>query len=205
MQSINPSPAPPVLPPLEETRTNLLALLRQQSLFKGDFTLASGAQSSYYVDCKLTTLDPHGAWWAGQLVWNLIRKSESQLGVRIDAAGGLTMGADPIALAAAMVSVWAGESPCLRAFAVRKTAKQHGQGKRLEGGFQPGDSVAVIDDVITRGDSTINAIHAITAEKGKVAFVVALVDRQEGGRQNIENLGHQVFPIFTRDELLRSH
>src|SRR5436190_17959505 len=85
----------------------LLSLLREKSVSYGDFTLASGAKSKYYIDCRLTTLDPKGAWLVGQVMHGLIRKEESDRGLRIDAVGGLTMGADPVALATAMISHWA--------------------------------------------------------------------------------------------------
>ena len=90
----------------------------------------------------------------------------------------------------------------MQVFAVRKAPKAHGQTRLIEGNFKAGDTVVVVDDVVTRGDSTITAINAIEKEGGKVAFVAVLVDREEGGRQKIEALGHAVFPIFKRGELL---
>ena len=115
------------------------------------------------------------------------------------------MGADPIALALGMYSHWAKDSAPLQVFSVRKTAKVHGQTKLVEGNFKTGDTVVVIDDVVTRGESTIAAIHAIEKEGGTVAFVAALVDRQEGGRARIEAMGHPVISLFTREELLGRH
>jgi orotate phosphoribosyltransferase len=187
----------------EKARIELLGLLRRKSVFHGDFVLTSGAKSSYYVDCKLTTLDPKGAWLVGQVMHSLIRKQESEAGVSVEAVGGLTMGADPIALAVGMFSVYANDRKPLRVFTVRKTPKSHGQLKLIEGDFRKGDRVVVIDDVVTRGDSTIKAIEAVEHEGGVVAFVAALVDRDEGGRRKIEELGYRVSSVFDREDVLR--
>src|SRR6058998_3230997 len=104
----------------EESRRQLLELLRAKSVFHGNFTLTSGAKSNYYVDCKLTTLDPNGAWLVGQLMHSLIRREATERKARIDAVGGLTMGADPVALAVAMFSCWAKDALPLQMFSVRK-------------------------------------------------------------------------------------
>ncbi len=185
-----------------QARSALMAMLRARSVFRGNFTLASGAKSNYYVDCKLTTLHPEGAWLAGQSMHELIRKEQATRGVRVDAVGGLTMGADPLALALGMYSFSVKDTPPLQVFSVRKSPKTHGQTKLIEGNFKKGDSVVVLDDVITRGESTIAAINAVEKEGGTVAFVAALVDRQEGGRDKIVSMGHPVVALFTREELL---
>ncbi len=185
-----------------ETKSELLVLLKQKSVFHGDFTLASGAKSNFYIDCRLTTLDARGAWLVGQVFHSLIRQKEKELGVTIRAVGGLTMGADPIALAVAMVSHWAKDPAPLQAFVVRKQPKGHGQTKQVEGNFQAGDTVVVIDDVITTGESTIKAITAVREAGGTVAFAAVLVDRQGTGRANIEAAGVAVVSAFTKDELL---
>jgi len=179
-----------------------MELVRKKSIFHGDFTLASGAKSKYYFDCRLTTLDPKGAWLVGQTVHGLIRREEAVRNIKIDAVGGLTMGADPVGLAVGMFSYWAQAGAVLQPFVVRKAPKAHGQTKLIEGSFKKGDVVVVVDDVVTRGDSTIAAINAITNEGGKVAFAVVLVDRQEGGREKIEAMGCPVFSVFKRDEVL---
>jgi len=186
-------------------KQDLLALLREKSVFHGDFTLVSGAKSSYYVDCKMTTLDPKGAWLAGKLMHQLIRSEEAARQTRIDAVGGLTMGADPLALSIAICSFLQSDSTPLRAFSVRKTPKAHGQTKLIEGNFKSGDSVVVLDDVVTRGESTITAINAVRNEGGKIAFIAVLVDRQEGGREKIEGMGLPVVALFGREELLGAH
>jgi len=187
---------------LNQARLELAALLRQKSISHGDFTLASGAKSNYYIDCRLTTLDGQGARLVGQLVHAAIRQEEANRQVSVAAVGGVTMGADPVALATAMHSAGMKDPIPLQAFSVRKTPKGHGQGRQVEGNFRAGDVVAVVDDVITRGDSTLAAIEAVLREGGKVAMVVALVDRQEGGRAKIEGLGYPFVSVFTRDELV---
>ncbi len=137
----------------------------------------------------------------GRLMHRLIREQQQKLGLPVQAVGGLTMGADPIALAVAMISGWSNDPQPLQAFTVRKAPKAHGQTQRIEGCFQPGDTVVVIDDVVTRGDSTLNAIDAVQAEGGKVAFAAVLVDRQEGGRQRIEERGIPLVSAFERAEI----
>jgi orotate phosphoribosyltransferase len=186
----------------DKYRAELLAILRVKSVFHGDFTLSSGAKSKYYIDCRLTTLEAHGAWLIGQLMHALIRREEKARSLRIDAVGGLTLGADPVALATAMMSYHAKDPTPLRAFCVRKAPKAHGQTKLVEGNFLAGDTVVVLDDVVTSGGSTITAMQSIIKESGKVAFAAVLVDRQQGGREKIEEMGYPFFSLFKRDELL---
>jgi len=190
---------------IDEAKAALLNLLQKKSVFHGDFTLSSGAKSNYYIDCRLTTFDPEGAWLVGQLMHSLIRNEQTARKVNVVAVGGLTMGADPVALAVGMYSQWAKDASPLQVFSVRKSPKAHGQTKLIEGNFKKGDTVVVIEDVITRGESTIAAINAIEKEGGTVAFVAVLVDRQEGGREKIEAMGHPVFALFTKGELLIGH
>jgi len=134
---------------------------------------------------------------------SLIQAEALHQGIKINSIGGLTLGADPISLAVGMYSAWIKETPPLQTFIVRKAAKDHGQAKLIEGNFKSGDLVAVVDDVVTRGDSTISAIDAVVKEGGRVAFVAVLVDRQEGGRQKIEQSGYHVVSAFERDEVVR--
>jgi orotate phosphoribosyltransferase len=185
-----------------EAKTRLLEILRQKSVFHGDFTLASGAKSTYYIDCRLTTLDSEAAWLVGQVLYTLIKERAQQLGVSVTGIGGLTMGADPIALATGMHSFLENPSSPLQPFVVRKAPKSHGQTRLIEGNFKAGSKVVVIDDVVTKGDSTIAAIDAVRREGGEVAFIAVLVDRQQGGRQKIEGLGLPVIAVFTKDDLL---
>src|SRR5438093_9938653 len=105
---------------IDQAKRALLEMLQKKSLFRGDFTLSSGAKSNYYVDCKLTTLDPQAAWLVGQLMYSLIRTEQAARNARVDAVGGLTMGADPIALAVGMYSHWSKDQAPLQVFSVRK-------------------------------------------------------------------------------------
>jgi orotate phosphoribosyltransferase len=185
-----------------EAKSRLLSILREKSVFLGGVDLSSGARASYNVDCKLTTLDPVGAWLAGQVIYSLIQKEAEARRTEINAIGGLTIGADPIALAVGMYSFFVNDAPALRVFIVRKTPKGQGQAKSIEGNFERGDMVVVIGDIVTRNDSTIRVIKSVERAGGKVAFVAVLIDDQEGGRQKIEDLGHHFVSAFTRDELI---
>jgi orotate phosphoribosyltransferase len=185
-------------------KEQLRALLQKKSIYRGEFTLASGAKSDFYVDARLTTLDPRGACLIGAVGWELVKETASRLGKRVNAIGGLTIGADPIALSIGIAAQRQESSSSLQVFTVRKAAKEHGRQKRIEGNFSSGDSVVVVDDVITTGGSTIQAIDAIEEAGGRIAFVIVLVDREEGGRVNIEKRGYKVVPIFTRADLTRN-
>jgi orotate phosphoribosyltransferase len=186
---------------MPDAKTALLQLLREKSVMFGEFTLASGAKSDFYVDCRLTTMDANGARLIGQLGWEIIRRFLVDRKVAVKAVGGLTMGADPVALAIAMASAKDGAGAPIHAFTVRKSPKTHGRTRLIEGNFEAGQSVVVVDDVITTGGSTLQAIDAIEKEGGQVALVIALVDRQEGGRQAIEARGAPVIAIVTKEEL----
>jgi len=182
-------------------REQLLTLLARRSAKRGDFVLASGRRSSLYVDCRLTTMSPEGQRLLGFLGLQALRDADWPA----DAVGGLTLGADPIAYAIAHASAFAnerGEGPLVRAFTVRKQAKQHGTGKRVEGPFEAGDQVVVVEDVITTGGSALTAVDAIRAEGGLVLGVLAVVDREEGGREALEAAGLSVRALATATELV---
>jgi orotate phosphoribosyltransferase len=191
-----------MIPNYSNPRQELLELVRAKSVFHGDFVLSSGGRSKYYVDCRLTTLDPKGAWLVGIVLHDLIVAEAAKRSLRIDAIGGLTMGADPVSLAISVRSFLENPGQPLKCFVVRKQPKSHGQTKLIEGNFKKGDHVVVIDDVVTKGDSTLAAVAAIEAEGGKVLFATCLVDRQEGGRAKIEGHGLPMVAAFTKDELL---
>jgi orotate phosphoribosyltransferase len=173
----------------------LRQLLLARSVRRGDFLLASGKRSSYYIDARLTTMAAEGLVLIGRLGISAIRDA----GWQPDAVGGLTMGADPVAYAIAASSHAAG--PQIDAFSVRKEPKAHGTGRRIEGNFEPGRSVVVVEDVITTGGSARQAIDAVTAEGGRVLGVLAVVDREEGGRAAIERAGYQVVTLLSAGEL----
>ncbi len=138
----------------------------------------------------------------GALGWKLVQEEILPRFPEVAAIGGMTMGADPISLAVGMTSALEGAEKKLQVFTVRKEPKDHGRGRRIEGNFQAGDTVVVVDDVITTGGSTLKAIDAIEAEGGKVAAALVLLDREEGGRQAIEERGIPVYPLYTRTSLL---
>jgi orotate phosphoribosyltransferase len=176
----------------------LVALLAERSAKRGQFTLASGKQSKYYIDARLTTMSPEGLSVIGPLALATLRQS----GWEIDAIGGLTLGADPISYAISYAS--ADSDRPLRAFTVRKEAKSYGTGKTIEGPFKEGDRVAVIEDVITTGGSALRAIEAVRAANGTVAGVLALVDREEGGRQAIEAAGVPVISLVSVSQITKA-
>jgi orotate phosphoribosyltransferase len=181
-----PGPAPGSAPgrPLE-------AVLLEKSVRRGDFVLASGARSSYYIDCRLTTMSAEGMVLVGRLGLGAIRGA----GWAPDSVGGLTMGADPVAYAIAAAS-WA-DRPAIDAFSVRKEAKGHGTKRQIEGNFRQGAGVVVIEDVITSGGSALRAIEAVSGAGGRVLGVLAVVDREQGGREAIEGAGHSVVALTT--------
>jgi orotate phosphoribosyltransferase len=183
------------------SKEQLRALLKKKSVFRGEFTLASGAKSDFYVDARVTTFDPRGACLIGEVGWQLVKETAAKFNKNVNAIGGLTLGADPIALSIGIAAQRENSSTPLQVFTVRKAVKEHGRQKRIEGNFSAGDSVVIVDDVITTGGSTIQAIDAIEEAGGHVAFVLVLLDRQEGGRENIEQRGHKVVSVFTRADL----
>ena len=180
----------------------LRSLLLEKSVRTGTFTLASGKTSDLYIDCRMTALDPRGATLIGSVGWAAVRKKIAEDSLSVDAIGGMTLGADPISLAVGMASYQKSPEEALDVFVVRKEPKGHGKGKQIEGNFSSGDAVVVVDDVITTGGSTLKAIDAIEREGGKVAFALVLVDREEGGRNAIEDRGIPVVSLFSRSALL---
>ena len=182
-------------------KDQLRALLQSKSVFHGEFILASGAKSDFYVDARVTTFDPRGACLIGEVGWQLVKETAVKLNKNVNAIGGLTLGADPIALSIGIAAQREDSATPLQVFTVRKAIKEHGRQKRIEGNFSAGNSVVIVDDVITTGGSTIQAIEAIEEAGGHVAFVLVLLDRQEAGRENIEQRGHKVVSIFTRADL----
>lgn len=173
----------------------LLRLLHERSIQHGEFTLASGARSTYYIDARPTTMSAEGLHLIGRLGVAAIRAR----GWEPAAVGGLTMGADPVAYAVALASRAA--PPVIDAFSVRKEAKGHGTKRRIEGNFPEAAAVVVVEDVITSGGSAIQAIAAVEAAGGRVVGVLAVVDREQGGRATLVERGHQVAVLTTATEL----
>jgi len=176
--------------------SGLITLLAERSAKRGRFKLASGKESDFYVDARLTTMSPDGLALIGPLALSTLR----QTGWGVDAIGGLTLGADPISYAISYAS--ASSDHPLRAFTVRKEPKAHGTGKLLEGPVGEGDRVAIIEDVITTGGSALRAIDAVRNAKASVAGVLALVDREEGGRQAIEKTGVSVVSLVSASQII---
>jgi orotate phosphoribosyltransferase len=216
----------------ENDRNALLNLIATHSFKLGDFLLASGKRSDYYIDCRTTTLHAEGGRLSGLLLYDLIRERFPQA----EAVGGLTMGADPLVSNTASASAWAladhteiaalaaemeldeseGDAPTLlHGFLVRKAEKAHGTGRRIEGFSRPGAQVIVVDDVCTTGGSTITAIEAVREADMIVAGVLCLVDREQGGRDNIERVLAEIpsdadedppfISIFTANDVRKAH
>ena len=158
------------------------------------YRLVSGRQSNFYVNCKPTTLHPKGMFLIGHMVFDCVKDVNAQ------GVGGLTFGADPVALAAAFAS-YLKEKP-LKAFSIRKTQKDHGIVKWLEGDMQPGERVVIVEDVVTTGGSTINAVERARAEGLEVVKVVVLVDRQEGGMEAVRAHVDSIEAIVTVEDLM---
>lgn len=159
------------------------------------FKLVSGRMSNYYFNCKTVTLHPEGMYLIGNIVYEIIKDFP------VRGIGGLTLGADPISDAVAYTSYLKGKP--VEAFVVRKTAKAHGTMQWIEGNIRQGDDVVIVDDVITTGKSTIEAIEKSKAAGLRILFAVALIDRQEGGKENIESLGVEVKSVITREEVMK--
>jgi orotate phosphoribosyltransferase len=182
-----------------DLRDRLLRLLKEKAYKKGKFILTSGKESDFYIDCRPVTLHPEGAYLVGKLLFAMLQSSPG----KVQGVGGMTLGADPIATAVSLVSYLEG-SP-IPAFLIRKEPKRHGRGLWVEGiqNLPEGTEVAVVEDVVTTGGSTIKAIERATEEGLKTARVLAIVDRDEGGRKNLKNYGYELESLFTRHDFLK--
>lgn len=185
---------------LEHDRLQLLEMLRRLSFERRQVVLSSGKTSDFYIDCKRTALTARGHFLIGRLFCERLR----QLPEKVVAAGGLTLGADPLASAVALTSYLGGED--IQAFLVRKEPKGHGTGQWIEGRvlLKEGDAVAILEDVVTTGASTLKAIERAEAEGLRVVAVLALVDRLEGGREAVEARGHRLEALYTREDFIPS-
>jgi orotate phosphoribosyltransferase len=179
-------------------RQELLRLLATKSFRLGEFKLASGRTSDYYIDCRTTTLDARGAQLTGEVFLEEIRAR----GWNAQAIGGLTMGADPIVVAVAVTS------GTMHGFLVRKAEKQHGMGRRIEGFQEKGARVVIVDDVCTTGGSTIQAIEAAREFGFEVVGVMCLVEREEaGGRVAVGTAATpaKFVAVFTANDVRKEH
>ena len=206
---------------IEKEKARLLELIRENALRLGTHQLSSGRKSDYYIDGKMVTLHSEGISLIARIIFNMIQDLE------VDAIGGMTMGADPIASAVAYESFKQGfdtqavglSSPENRdvskptqpkgqpidAFIVRKEIKKHGTQKFIEGPLRKNSRVVIVDDIVTTGNSLVNSIQRVQEEGCKVVAVIALVDRMEGAREAVESHNCQFSPIFTRDDVIRSN
>ena len=175
--------------------SRLISLLLERSVTRGDFVLASGRKSSYYIDARRTTMSGEGQLLIGQL--GLATLDQQAWAPR--AVGGLTLGADPVAYAIAHAARRAGRT--IDAFTVRKEVKGHGLGRRIEGNLAPGDPVVVVEDVITTGHSALEAVAQVRQAGGQVLGVLAVVDREEGGREAITAGGVPATALVLASEL----
>ena len=181
---------------MDEQLQELRKIIREKSLRVGEFTLSSGKKGNYYLDCRMTTLDPRGALLTGRLILDRIRKEN----IQADAIGGLTMGADPIVTAGAVVSALEGRP--LPAFIVRKEPKGHGAQRSIEGyDGKPGSRVILVDDVCTSGDSILKAAYKAEEAGYQVVAAFCVVDREEGGTDLIAKKC-PFYALFTAKELL---
>jgi orotate phosphoribosyltransferase len=190
-----------------DNKSDLLNLIATLSFKLGDFTLASGQKSDYYIDCRTTTLHAEGGRLSGLVLYDLIAQHFPQA----EAVGGLTMGADPLVSNTASASAWHHlhhhRDPLVHGFLVRKAEKTHGTGRRIEGFHKLGAHVVIVDDVCTTGGSTVAAIEAAKESGMNVIGVLCLVDREQGGRMNIEAAAPQApfYSVFTAHDVRAAH
>jgi len=182
------------LNPMKQELIRLLCEKSFQYSREPKFKLVSGKQSQFYVNCKPVTLSPRGMILIGHLLYDRIRS------LSVDAVGGMTFGADPMACAVAFVSGLK-ETP-IKAFSIRKTQKDHGIVRWVEGDVSPGERVGILEDVVTTGGSALQAIERCRSEGLQVVSVHVLVDRQEGGMENIRNRVPEASALITREALM---
>ena len=180
----------------QSDRKCLKNLLLERSVRLGNFTLSSGAKSSYYIDARQTTMTAEGQRLTGKIAYTLIEEA----GWDVSHVGGLTLGADPVAYAIAHHSTGRGRT--LDGFTVRKEPKDHGTGQQIEGGLPTDARVVVVEDAVTTGGSAIRAIEVLRKYGASVAGVICLVDREEGGRSRLDELDVPLLAVFTGPELL---
>ncbi|WP_282838073.1 orotate phosphoribosyltransferase [Microbacterium flavum] len=180
-------------PELEAERRALIDLIAAEAVFHGDFTLSSGKKATYYVDMRKLTLDHRAAPAIGRLVLDAVRDLD------VDAVGGLTLGADPIANAVMHASVAAGTP--VNAFVVRKEPKDHGRGRQIEGAEVAGTRVVIVEDTSTTGGSPLKAAEVVRDAGAEVVAVVTVVDRKTGAQAAVEAAGFEWRSIIDLDDL----
>jgi orotate phosphoribosyltransferase len=180
---------------MEEDR-RLLRILKNLSYEEGDFLLASGKRSTFYIDCKETTLNPEGMYLVGHLMYQRVLQVAG-----IEAVGGVSIGGDPL-VCSTVIASYALRAP-IPGFFIRKEPKGHGKNLWIEGGknLRRGMNVLILEDVVTTGGSSLKAIEVTEREGFIVRGIIALLDRLEGGKEAIEKRGYLFKSIFTLNDL----
>ncbi len=179
-------------------REKLKEMIKERALKVADkpiFKLSSGKMSTYYMDLRTITLDPEGGYIIGNLIFEMVKDKNP------DAIGGLTLGADPISYATSMIS-YINKQP-IKPFIVRKEPKGHGTGKQIEGNVKAGEKVFIVEDVVTTAGSSLKAAKVAKDFGLEILGIIAIVDREEGGEENIRKEGFEFFPIFKISEFLK--
>ncbi|MCX7858358.1 MAG: orotate phosphoribosyltransferase [Deltaproteobacteria bacterium] len=179
-----------------EERKRLLKILKALSYEEGEFTLKSGKKSNFYIDARETTLNPEGMYLTGLILYEEVKKIAG-----VSAVGGVSVGADPLVCATVLYSYTKGDP--IKGFFIRKEPKGHGRNLWLEGGknLEKGEAVVILEDVVTTGGSSLRAIEIAEKEDLSIKGVIALIDREEGGREAIEGKGYFFNSIFTLKDL----
>src|SRR5579872_4279795 len=180
--------------PKTKSEERLLEIIRRKSLLRGQFKLASGAISDYYLDMKPTSFDPEGASLIGEIICAMLVEDRD-----VDSIGGLELGAVPI-VAAVCARSWPKQP--VQGFVVRKEAKDHGTARKIDGNFKPNSKVVLIEDVTTKGGSVMQAVRAVRAQGAEIKRIITIVDRLEGARDNLKAEGLELASIFTTKDLL---
>lgn len=176
-------------------KKRLKEILLEKSVITGrEFTLASGKTSDFYVDARITTLDPEGAYLCGKIFLQMLED------FKVNAVGGYSIGADPIVTSIAVLSFLAGNP--IPAFIIRKQEKSYGTAKIIEGNFPKGGKVAIFDDVVTSGGSILKGADQVNSHGGSIEVIMAVLDREDGGRKVIEDAGYKFLSIFTRSDFI---
>jgi orotate phosphoribosyltransferase len=181
---------------MTEDRRWFLSILKEKSYERRKVVLSSGRESDFYIDCKQTTLDGTGAMLCGRLFCDLLETGEP-----VEAVGGITLGADPIVTAVSLTAALRGKP--IPAFIIRKEPKKHGTAQWVEGtkNLRPGMKVAIVEDVVTTGASTLKAIDRAVEAGLVVTRVMAIVDRNEGGAETIRERGYVLEPLFLKEDV----
>ena len=179
---------------LAPQKARLLAIIKQKSFLRGQFKLASGATSDYYLDMKPTTFDPEGAALVADIIFSMLRDDTTS-----DAIGGLELGAVPIIAAVCARSF--PERP-IQGFIVRKETKDHGTAQKIDGNFKPNSKVILLEDVTTKGGSVMQAVRAVRARGAEVTRIISILDRLEGAEETLKQEGIALQSIFTTKDLM---